>query len=139
MGVTKREARKRFIPNEPGELSTLDAGQGYSRFTERARNVGNASQNEAHAANNNEISTAHLLLGLLCRPDALAAKAIVGARVSLAMVRLGHNYIGTEHILPAPVELEDGGGILTSFGIDKAKAEANIIAAIAELTGRAGQ
>ncbi|AGP57637.1 Clp protease N-terminal domain-containing protein [Streptomyces rapamycinicus] len=35
-------------------------------------------------------------------------------------LRLGHNYIGTEHILLALLEHEDGAGLLTGLGIDKA-------------------
>ena len=46
-------------------------------------------------------------------------------------LRLGHNYIGTEHILLALLELEDGTGVLAGLGVDKATAEANIIAALA--------
>ena len=42
-------------------------------------------------------------------------------------LRLGHNYIGTEHILLALLEQEDGEGPLHSAGIDKARAEADII------------
>ena len=41
-------------------------------------------------------------------------------------LRLGHNYIGTEHILLAILELEDGTGVLAGLGVDKAAAEANI-------------
>jgi len=46
-------------------------------------------------------------------------------------LRLGHNYIGTEHLLLALLELEDGTGVLTDLGIDKAAAEASITAAVA--------
>src|SRR3979411_2677006 len=38
MGVTKQAAQKRFVPKGPGEPLDLDPGQGFSRFTERARN-----------------------------------------------------------------------------------------------------
>jgi hypothetical protein len=41
-------------------------------------------------------------------------------------LRLGHNYIGTEHILLALLELEDGTGVLTGLGVDKARAETEI-------------
>lgn len=44
---------------------------------------------------------------------------------------LNHNYIGTEHILLALLELEDGDGVLSDLGIDKATTEENITAAIA--------
>ncbi len=46
-------------------------------------------------------------------------------------LRMGHNYIGTEHILLALLELEDGTGVLASLGIGKANAEASITAALA--------
>src|SRR5207302_4142973 len=60
MGVTKQAAQKRFVPKGPGELSDLDPSQGFSRFTERARNAVMAAQNEAHAARNEEIGPEHL-------------------------------------------------------------------------------
>jgi hypothetical protein len=41
-------------------------------------------------------------------------------------LRMGHNYVGTEHILLALVELEAGNGVLAGLGIDKASAEADI-------------
>ncbi|MEU5639600.1 Clp protease N-terminal domain-containing protein [Streptomyces milbemycinicus] len=46
-------------------------------------------------------------------------------------LRLGHNYIGTEHILLALLEYEDGAGVLAGLGIDKSAAEANIARALA--------
>jgi ATP-dependent Clp protease ATP-binding subunit ClpA len=50
-------------------------------------------------------------------------------------LRLGHNYIGTEHILLALLEQEEGDGVLTGLGIDKATAESNIVAELADLGG----
>ncbi|NUP37813.1 MAG: ATP-dependent Clp protease ATP-binding subunit [Streptomyces sp.] len=41
-------------------------------------------------------------------------------------LRLGHNYIGTEHLLLALLEYEDGAGILAGLGIDKPAAEAHL-------------
>ena len=168
MGVTKQAAQKRFVSKVPGEASDLDPDQGFSRFTERARNVVMAAQNEARAAQNDEIRPDHLVLGLLSEPDALAARSIVAQGVSLESIRqtvmkvlppaadqvpdlipfnqrarkaleltfrealrLGHNYIGTEHILLALLELEDGTGVLAGLGVDKATAEGNITAAVA--------
>src|SRR5919198_3234566 len=52
MGVTKQAAQKRFVPKGPDEPSSLDPSQGFGRFTERARSVVVASQNEARAAGN---------------------------------------------------------------------------------------
>jgi len=41
-------------------------------------------------------------------------------------LRLGHNDIGTEHILLALLELEAGTGVLSGLGVDKSAAEAHI-------------
>jgi ATP-dependent Clp protease ATP-binding subunit ClpA len=49
-------------------------------------------------------------------------------------LRLGHNYIGTEHLLLALLELEDDAGPLHSAGVDKERAEADLIAALESLT-----
>jgi hypothetical protein len=174
MGVTKQAARKRFIPKVPGEASDLAANQDFSRFTLRAKNALMAAHNEAHSAGHDQIRPAHLILGLLSEPDALAAKAIVARGASLKAVRqavtaalppavdqvpdlvpydpdarkaleltfrealrLGHNYIGTEHILLALLELEDGrgdrAGVLAHLGIDKPSVEAEITAALDKL------
>jgi hypothetical protein len=43
---------------------------------------------------------------------------------------MGHNYIGTEHILLALLELEDGTGSLAGLGVHKATAEGNIVAVV---------
>jgi ATP-dependent Clp protease ATP-binding subunit ClpA len=45
---------------------------------------------------------------------------------------MNHNYVGTEHILLALLELEDGTGVLAGLGVDKAAAEASITATLAE-------
>jgi hypothetical protein len=168
MGVTKQAAQKRFVPKDPGQPPDLDPSQHFSRFTERARSVVVASQNEARAAGNDQIGSAHLVLGLLTEPGALAARAIVAQGLSLDAVRqaaaaalppaaaevpplipfdqggrkaleltfrealrLGHNYVGTEHILLALLELEGDTGVLTGLGIGKAAAEASITEALA--------
>src|SRR5262252_677438 len=48
-------------------------------------------------------------------------------------LRMGHNYVGTEHILLALLELEDGGGVLTGLGIDKAGVSEHVTATLAAL------
>ncbi|MFE2160723.1 Clp protease N-terminal domain-containing protein [Streptomyces lydicus] len=169
MGVTRQAAQKRFVPKASGE-SDLDPSQGFSRYTPRARNVVVTAQNEARAAENSEIGTAHLVLGLLAEPEGLAAKAIRAQDVTLdalreaatatlpapaeempALVpfdadakkaleltfrealRLGHNYIGTEHILLALLEHENGTGLLAGAGIDKATVEAHVAASLEQI------
>ena len=49
-------------------------------------------------------------------------------------LRLGHNYVGTEHILLALAEAEDDDGTLHRLGFDKARAEADIVETLATIT-----
>jgi ATP-dependent Clp protease ATP-binding subunit ClpA len=48
-------------------------------------------------------------------------------------LRMGHNYIGTEHILLAVLEQEDGEGVLTGLGIGKDATAAQVTAALAAI------
>nr|WSY52833.1 ATP-dependent Clp protease ATP-binding subunit [Streptomyces sp. NBC_00886] len=50
-------------------------------------------------------------------------------------LRLGHNYIGTEHILLALLEHENGEGVLNSLGIDKPTSEQHIAEMLNRLRG----
>jgi ATP-dependent Clp protease ATP-binding subunit ClpA len=49
---------------------------------------------------------------------------------------LGHNYIGTEHLLLALLELEDGSGPLHRAGIDKDRVETDLTAVLESLVAR---
>jgi hypothetical protein len=49
-------------------------------------------------------------------------------------LRLGHNYIGTEHLLLALLELEDGSGPLHQAGVDKDRVEKDLATALKSLT-----
>jgi hypothetical protein len=161
MGVSKQAAQKRFVAK--GDAPDLDASQGFSRFTARARQVVVTAQEAARAAGNDQIGVAHLLLGLVADPGGLGARAIVAQGVSLDAVRqtatatlpaaadplpalipfdaqakkvleltfrealrLNHNYVGTEHILLAVLEVEDGTGVLAGLGVDKATAATTV-------------
>ena len=163
MGVTKQAAQKRFLPKGPGEAADLDSGQGFGRFTPRARKTVVAAQAEARAAGNAEITTHHLLLGLLSEPEGLAVRALTAhgvqpdavreaaaaelppaaeevpelipfdprAKKALELtfreaLRRGHNYVGTEHVLLALLELEAGEGVLTGLGLDKEAAGTHV-------------
>ncbi len=161
MGVTKQAARKRFVPKDPGDpAGDDDANDGFARFTTRARNTVVAAHDAAREAGNVEVSPAHLVLGLLTEPQAIAALAIIDAGVTLdelgdqvraalppavdqppelvpysddakkvleltfrEALRLGHNYIGTEHMLLALLEAEAGDGVLADAGMDKESTE----------------
>jgi ATP-dependent Clp protease ATP-binding subunit ClpA len=170
MGVTKQAAQKRFVPK--AEATTLDPEQGFGRFTPRARGAVVAAQNAAHDAANGEITPAHLLLGVLSDPAALATVLLRLQKIDIEALhsaialppatsetpalipfsgparkvleltfrealRLGHNYIGTEHLLLALLELEDGAGPLHRTGVDTVRVEADLAAALASLTNSA--
>ena len=52
-------------------------------------------------------------------------------------LRMGHNYIGTEHLLLALLELEDGTGVLAGLGVRRDEVQATISATLAALGRRA--
>lgn len=61
--------------------------------------------------------------------DAAARKAL---ELSLRhALRMGHDYVGTEHVLLALLEQEDGEGVLSGLGVDGPRAEAAIVTALA--------
>ncbi|MDT5064611.1 MAG: hypothetical protein QOK02_766 [Mycobacterium sp.] len=169
MGVTKQAAQKRFVPKAGAD--PIDPNEGFNRFTPRARNVVVESQNKAHAAHNQEIAPAHLLLALFADPDSVATRLLAGQGVDEAAaaavatlppggdespalipfsgaarkvleltfreaLRLGHNYIGTEHILLALLEAEAGDGPLHTLGVDKQRTEMEIVAVLSSLTDK---
>jgi len=164
MGVSKQAAQKRFVPKAENDL---DASQGFSRFTPRARGVVVAAQEEARAAGNATITTGHLVLGLLSEPEGLGARAVEAQGIPADTVRrtavatlpaaaddvpalipfdaqtkkaleltfrqalrLGHEHIGTEHVLLALLEVEDGTGVLAGLGVDRDRAEAHVLDAL---------
>jgi hypothetical protein len=169
MGVTKQAAQKRFVPRP----ETLDPDEGFQRFTPRARGAVVAAQTAAQTQRNPEITTDHLILGLLEDRQGLAMVVLAregvdldalqasvqappadgaaldlvpfsaSARKALELtfreaLRLGHNYIGTEHMVLALLECENdtpGAGPLHRAGIDKARFEEDLKSALAAITG----
>lgn len=71
MGVSKQAAQKRFVPK-----GDLDAGQGFSRFSDNARSTVVGSMTAARATGHPEIHPEHLLLGMLDVPGAGAHAAL---------------------------------------------------------------
>ncbi|HKA68118.1 MAG TPA: Clp protease N-terminal domain-containing protein [Actinomycetes bacterium] len=153
MGVTKQAAQKRFVAGE----SSLD------RFTDRARVVVLKAQLEARSRGHQEVTSLHLLLGLLAEWNGYAGRAIeasgatkeaVADAVEAALpptaeainhhvpfstglkkvhelivresLRLGHNYVGTEHVLLGLLEAQEdpAARILTGLGVSKAEVDA---------------
>src|SRR6266700_7001932 len=99
MGVTKQAAQKRFVPKDPGQVPDLDASQGFTRFTPRARNAVMVAQNEARAAGHDQIRPEHLVLGLLTEPAGVGAAAITAQGVRLDDVRQA-----VTAVLPPPAD-----------------------------------
>ncbi|MBU6532347.1 Clp protease N-terminal domain-containing protein [Streptomyces sp. NPDC057245] len=64
-------------------------------------------------------------------PYAPAAKKVLDLTFREAL-RLGHNYIGTEHLLLALLEHEHGEGVLSGLGLGKEAAERYITEALAQ-------
>jgi hypothetical protein len=88
MGVTKQAAQKRFVDRSPGGRGEGASGaDGFARFTVRARNAVVLAQNEARTGSRPEISPAHLLLGLVVDPRAVAARALADQGVDADAVR----------------------------------------------------
>ena len=66
-------------------------------------------------------------------PFDAAAKKVLELTFRQAL-RLGHNYVGTEHILLALLDHENGDGVLTGLGLDRATTEESLAALLAGLT-----
>jgi Clp amino terminal domain, pathogenicity island component len=162
MGVTKQAAQKRFVAGD----TSLE------RFTNRAKVVVLKAQNAARDRGHREVSSLHLLLGLVAEWEGLAGQAIeasgatrdaVAAAVESALpptgqpltphvpfsaglkkvhelivregLRLGHDYIGTEHVLLGLLEKPDepGAQVLLGLGVRKDAVEAWTLGAIEQL------
>src|SRR6201999_1049485 len=128
----------------------------FERFTDRARRVVVLAQEEARMLNHNYIGTEHILLGLIHEGEGVAAKALESLGISLEAVRqqapsghipftprakkvlelslrealqLGHNYIGTEHILLGLIREGDGvaAQVLVKLGADLNRVRQQVI------------
>ncbi|WP_436839863.1 Clp protease N-terminal domain-containing protein [Streptomyces albogriseolus] len=64
-------------------------------------------------------------------PYGPAAKKVLELTFREAL-RLGHNYIGTEHILLALLEHENGAGVLSGLGVTKAATERYVVEMLAQ-------
>ena len=62
-----------------------------------------------------------------------AAKKVLELTFRQAL-RLGHNYVGTEHIVLALLEAEDQDGLLHRLGVDRDRFERDLKAALEPFT-----
>ncbi len=170
LGVTKQAAQQRFV-GKPGRVITLQQPRGLERFTERARRAVATAGEEALRLEHSWVGTEHLLLGLFCDSESVAAKVLAAlgveaeavqdrvleilgpcdarARSDLAFtprakkvlelalreaLKLGHNYVGTEHLLLA-VSAEDEGvasKALRAEGADHQTVHAEAVRALSQ-------
>ena len=160
MGVSKQAAQQRFTAGAT------------DRFTNRAQVVVLKAENDARDRGHREVTTVHLVLGLLAEWKGVAGRALKAAGLSRATVaraavaaldpprpptvehgvpspglarvyelaaresvRLGHGYVGTEHLLlgllAAPEE--PGAQVLAGLGVSRAAVEAWVLQALADL------
>jgi len=176
MGVSKQAAQQRFVPRgDPADGPWIPGD--FSRFTQRARSVLAAAEDQARAADSAVIGSDHLALGLFAEPGGLAAQAIValgvaepqvrtalgapeqpppapaapadgpasriplgpGATASLRgalkwALRMGHNYIGTEHILLGLLDENDAtASALAGLGLAKPAVKRQLTAQLAAI------
>lgn len=109
-GVTEqavRESATAALPASPGETGAESGGA-------------EAGADESEAA------------GLA--PFSVEAKKALELTYREAL-RLGHNYIGTEHMLLALLENENGAGVLTGVGVDKGRVEEFVDATLRQIVG----
>jgi ATP-dependent Clp protease ATP-binding subunit ClpA len=114
----------------------------FERFTNRARHVVEVAHGYAQAENV-DLSSEHILQALFVEPEAVAAKTLASLNITEGAVeasvskrsatadgtavyaqalqealKLGHNYIGTEHMLLAMVEgASTARDVLSEFGV----------------------
>jgi hypothetical protein len=148
MGVTKQAAQQRSVPRFPSSGKGGDEDR-YGRFTPRARAVVIRAQDEARARLEQKDALAARAIRAQGVKPASVRKAAIGAlgpavtdlpdHIPFAVdakkaleltlreaLRLGHNYVGTEHILLGLLNDDTavGGRILIEAGVDRERADA---------------
>ncbi|MEW2587640.1 Clp protease N-terminal domain-containing protein [Streptomyces virginiae] len=125
-----RAAGNTEIRTEHLVLGLMSEADGLAGLVLRAQEV---SPDDVRAAATAALPPAQAELPALVPFDASAKKALeLTVREAL---RLGHDFVGTEHILLALLELENGEGLLSGLGLDKAAAEATVNEALAAVLG----
>jgi len=165
MGVTKQAAQKRFVPKvgdiSTYQRYTNRARHVVVQAQQEARDGGQAHITPAHLllgllhepdglgakaivaagaspAAVREAALATIGPGGATTPDEITFSSLGVKTLELTLreaLRLGHNYIGTEHLLLGLLSLREDGAVevLKSFGVTKEKAEADVLRRLSEL------
>jgi Clp amino terminal domain, pathogenicity island component len=157
MGVSKQAVQKRFVPKEPAtdfSRFTTRARNVVVSAQNETRRAGNAEIRPEHLVlgllSEPEGLAMRALESVDVTADAVRQAAVAAlppatselpalipfdgqAKKALELtfreaLRLEHNYVGTEHILLALLEVEGGTGVLSGLGVDKAAVEAAVTA-----------
>jgi hypothetical protein len=160
MGVSKQAVQKRFVAKDSAQDFTRFTPRARNVVVaaqNEARAAGNAQIGLAHLvlgllANRDGVAMQVLaargvtLDGLRAAAtaslppaaDELPALIPFDAQAKKALeltfreaLRLGHDFVGTEHVLLALLEVEDGSGVLSGLGVEKGAVEEAVIAALA--------
>jgi hypothetical protein len=167
LGVSRQAAHKRFRPGDPPlDRFTLRAKEAFHAATGEAQALGHAFVGTEHILlglfTPPTSIAAHLLAGAGLTHDGVVEKvvaevprgavpvdsvpvltpratSVLGAVLSSAL-SLGHNYIGTEHLLLGLHREPDGVGaqILVEAGLDAEATRSRIIAVLSGFTGGSG-
>jgi ATP-dependent Clp protease ATP-binding subunit ClpA len=157
MGVSKQAVQKRFVPKEPAQdfsRFTPRARNVVVASQNETRAAGNAEIRPEHLVLGLLVEPEGVAMralvdrGVTAEAVRRAAEAALPPRTdevpalipfdpqakkALELTfreahRLGHDYVGTEHILLALLEQEGGSGVLSGLGVDKAAVEAAVTA-----------
>jgi hypothetical protein len=155
MGVSKQAVQKRFVPKEPAQDFTRFTPRARNVVVSsqnEAREAGNVEIRPEHlilglvsepdglamraltdrgvtADAVRQAATATLPPAVAEYPALIPFDSQTKKALELTFreaLRLEHNYVGTEHILLALLEVEDGSGVLSGLGVDKPAVEAAI-------------
>jgi hypothetical protein len=159
MGVSKQAVQKRFVAKEPAQDFTRFTPRARNvviASQNEARAAGNPEIRPEHLVlgllAEPEGLAVRALVAKGVAPDAVRQAAAAAlppraeelpalipfdARAKKALeltfreaLRLGHDFVGTEHVLLALLEVEEGSGVLSGFGLEKAAVEETVVAAL---------
>jgi hypothetical protein len=163
MGVTKQAAQQRSAAKDGTDLSrfTPRAKNAVTAAHEAARSAGNDAVTPAHLILGMVTEPKSLAADAIAQQGVTLKQVATSARAVLpdaaheaaeipayaaetkrvltltvrTALRLGHNYVGTEHLLLALLEAESGAGPLSGLGLSVEATEAAVRQRLTEVTG----